>query len=172
MRFSRGATAGAVLLLVLGACAPGGREGTSDRREPIAEVADSASASAPDQPVSWPPRGGHALTLDDGSHAELIVDDTGMLFVYLFDAAYRPLETEGRHVSVAIVTPDGASRDILLAGMGRGAAAHHMNPMDEAVLAHVREQGVYAAHVTVTSDAGTARGETRVDGVATGGKGM
>ena len=122
--------------------------------------------------TTTPPHGGVGLTLGDRYRAELVVDPTGMMVVRLYDAGWRMVDITGNQVEVTIATPDGASKEITLVGMGDGAAAHFMAPMDEPVVLHVREQGSYTATVHARIFGKRFRGQVTVQGVTTGGQGM
>jgi hypothetical protein len=139
-----------------------------------AEKAPSPSTEGAvlDTAASVPPHGGREVSLGPDSKAELVVDDTGMILVRLYDAGWHLVDPAGKQVVVTIITPDGASRDIGLEAMGSGSAAHFMNPMEEAVVAHVREQGSYTVRIRAVWGGRSLVGETRVVGLGTGGKGM
>ncbi|HKA23603.1 MAG TPA: hypothetical protein VKF80_01345 [Candidatus Eisenbacteria bacterium] len=119
-----------------------------------------------------PPHGGRAVDLGQGEHAELVVDETGMIVVRLYDPTWHLLDPAGKTVQVRIETPDGASIDIATEAMGTGSAAHFMAPMDKAVVEHVRESGSYTATVRAMVDGRQLEGSTLVKGLATGGQGM
>lgn len=123
-------------------------------------------------PITAPPHGGRGIELGGGQRAEVVVDATGMIVVRLYDDAWRLLDPAGKTVEVEITTPDGASRTIPMEAMSVGEAAHFMAPMDEAVLAHVRDQGSYKATVHAVIGGRTLQGSTNVTGLATGGQGM
>jgi hypothetical protein len=128
------------------------------------------STAAPD--TTTPPHGGVTVTLGDSYRAELVVDATGMIVVRLYDSAWRILDPAGNSADVTVSTPDGANREITLVPMGTGEAAHYMSPMDEAVVAHVREQGSYTAIIHAKIFGKALKGETTVQGLTTGGQGM
>ena len=147
--------------LVIAGCT----QGTSSGRGP-----SPAAASRP--PGSGPRHGGRALALDAAYQAELIVDGTGMIYVYLYDREWRPLETAGKRVTATVATPDGLSKEFRLGGMGSGEGAHFMGPMDAPVLAHVREQGSYTLRLRAEIEGRALAGQVPVAGLATGGRGM
>jgi hypothetical protein len=122
--------------------------------------------------ASGPPHGGRAIDLGATERAELVVDETGMIVVRLYDRSWRLLDPAGKSVSVRIETPDKAAIDIATEPMGTGSAAHFMAPMDKAVVAHVRESGSYVATVSAVIDGRHQQGSTTVQGLATGGQGM
>ena len=124
------------------------------------------------QPITSPPHGGRGIELGGGARAEVVVDGTGMIVVRLYDAAWRLQDPAGKTVEVEIATPDGAARTLPAEAMGVGEAAHFMVPMDEAVVAHVREQGSYKITVHAVVRGKSIQGSTNVTGLATGGQGM
>jgi len=75
-------------------------------------------------------------------------------------------------VDVTVTTPDDATKEITLVGMGTGEAAHFMAPMDEAVVAHVREQGSYTVTIHARIFGKQLVGQASVGGLTTGGQGM
>jgi hypothetical protein len=121
---------------------------------------------------SGPPHGGRAIDLSATDRAELVVDDTGMIVVRLYDASWRLLDPAGKSVTVRIETPDSAFIDLQAEPMGTGSAGHFMVPMDKAVIAHVQESGGYAATVQAVIDGRHVQGTAKVQGLATGGQGM
>ena len=133
-------------------------------REP-ARQATSASASGP-------PHGGRGIELSAADRAELVVDDTGMIVVRLYDASWRLLDPAGKAVTVRIETPDSAFVELSAEPMGTGSAAHFMVPMDKAVVAHVQESGSYVATVQAVIDGRHVQGSAKVQGLGTGGQGM
>jgi hypothetical protein len=134
------------------------------------KAASTHEAAAP--AASGPPHGGRAIDLGPGERAELVVDDTGMIVVRLYDGSWRLLEPAGKSVRVRIETPDRASIDIATEPMGTGPAAHFMAPMDKAVVEHVREMGSYVATVSAVIEGRKVQGSAAVRGLATGGQGM
>lgn len=116
--------------------------------------------------------GGKTVDLDAETKAELVVDDSGMTTVYLYDATGQPIDITGKNVTVTITTPDGVTKEIALPGMGTGTSAHFMNPLDEPTVTHIKEQGSYTAKITVTMNGQTKNGEIQVTGLSTGGTGM
>ena len=144
----------AAALLVAGSC---GKAATREAAAPAA---------------SGPPHGGRAIELGPAERAELVVDETGMIVVRLYDGSWRLLDPAGKSVRVEIETPDHASIDIATEAMGTGSAAHFMAPMDKAVVAHVRETGSYVATVRAVIDGRHLQGSATVQGLATGGQGM
>ena len=133
--------------------------------------ASRQEAAAPDT-AGAPPHGGVAVSLGPSYRAELVVDNSGMIVVRLYDAVWRILDPTGNTAEVSVATPDGASRVITLVPMGTGSAAHYMAPMDEAVVAHVREQGSYTMTIRAQVFGRPLTGETTVHGLGTGGQGM
>ena len=133
-------------------------------REPAHEAAVVSS--------NGPPHGGRAVELSAADRAELVVDDTGMIVVRLYDASWRLLDPAGKSVTVRIQTPDSAFVDLEAEPMGTGSAAHFMVPMDKAVVAHVQESGGYVATVQAVIDGRHVQGTAKVQGLATGGQGM
>jgi len=123
-------------------------------------------------PASGPPHGGRGLELSASDRAELVVDDTGMIVVRLYDTSWRLLDPAGKSVTVRIQTPDSAFVDLAAEPMGSGSAAHFMVPMDKAVVAHVQESGSYVATVQAVIDGRHVQGSTKVQGLGTGGQGM
>ena len=121
---------------------------------------------------SGPPHGGRAIDLGASGLAELVVDETGMVVVRLYDRSWRLLDPAGKSVEVRIETPDHAAIDIATEPMGSGSAAHFMAPMEKAVVAHVKESGSYVATVTAVIDGRRAQGSVTIQGLATGGQGM
>jgi hypothetical protein len=153
-KWMRWATFGAVgLALVLAGCA--GEESTSGEAEPVAESPVAVSLE--------PQHGGRIVELSGDYDAELVVMEGGMTFVYLYDAEGNPIEYEGKTVSVKISTPDGQTQELDLEGMGVGAGAHFMNPLEEDMVAHILEQGAYTTEVMVTTEAGTQTGSIDID---------
>lgn len=134
------------------------------------KAAGSHETQAP--AASGPPHGGRAIELGAAERAELVVDDTGMMVVRLYDRSWRLLDPAGKSVEVQIETPDHASIDIATDPMGTGSAAHFMAPMDKAVVQHVRETGSYVATVRAVIDGRHVQGSAEVQGLATGGQGM
>jgi len=130
------------------------------------------SRSSREPAASGPPHGGRAVDLGPGEQAELVVDDTGMIVVRLYDRSWRLLDPAGKTVDVRIETPDSAAIDIATEAMGTGSAAHFMAPMDKAVVEHVRETGSYVATVRAVIEGRHVQGSTTVQGLATGGQGM
>lgn len=140
-------------------------------------VAGCAKSRPPEESTTaadttTPPHGGVGVMLGDHYRAELVVDATGMVVVRLYDAAWRAVDITGNAVDVTVTTPDGASKEITLVGMGTGDAAHFMGPMDEAVVAHVRQAGSYTLTVHARIFGKQLAGETSVGGLTTGGQGM
>jgi len=128
---------------------------------------EAATASS-----NGPPHGGRGIELGAADRAELVVDDTGMIVVRLYDASWRLLDPAGKSVTVRIQTPDGAFVDLSAGPMGTGSAAHFMVPMDKAVVAHVQESGSYVATVQAVIDGRHVQGSAKVQGLGTGGQGM
>jgi len=122
--------------------------------------------------TTTPPHGGVGVTLGDHYRAELVVDASGMMIVRLYDAAWRAVDITGNTVDVTVTTPDDATKEITLVGMGTGEAAHFMAPMDEAVVAHVREQGSYTVTIHARIFGKQLVGQASVGGLTTGGQGM
>jgi hypothetical protein len=131
---------------------------------PTHETADSGA--------SGPPHGGRAIDLGPSERAELVVDQTGMIVVRLYDRSWRLLDPARKTVEVRIQTPDSASVDIETEPMGTGSAAHFMAPMDQAVVEHVRESGSYVATVRAVIGGRRVQGSAAVRGLGTGGQGM
>jgi hypothetical protein len=137
-----------------------------------AETTTEQQTQVTQEPAVGAQHGGKEIVLDAGTRAELVVDDTGMTTVYLYDASGAPVDPAGKTVTVTFVTPDGQAKEVTLTAMGTGADAHFMNPVDEAVVSHIKEQGSYTAKVTANMDGQTKTGQTQVTGLSTGASGM
>jgi hypothetical protein len=148
---SRAAVVG--LVIVLAGC--GGGDSTSGEAEP-----SSATSTAPGLE---PHHGGRIVELSGDLDAELVVMEGGMAFVYLYDADGNPVPYEGKKVWIKVTTPDGKSQELGLEGMGTGAGAHFMNPLDGDMVNHVLEEGAYSAEVSVETDTDTQSGSIDID---------
>jgi hypothetical protein len=145
--------AAVALVVLITGCA--GEETTTEEAEPVAEAPAAAELE--------PSHGGRIVELNGDYDAELVVMEGGMTFVYLYDAEGNPVEYEGKMVNIKITTPDGQSQELELEGMGSGAGAHFMNPLEEAMVGHVLEQGAYTADITVETEAGTQTGTIEIN---------
>lgn len=148
---SRAALVG--LLVVLAGC--GGGDSTSGE-------ADHSSATATASGLE-PNHGGRIVELSGDFDAELVVMEGGMAFVYLYDPDGKPVPYEGKQVWLKVMTPDGKTQELELEGMGTGAGAHFMNPLDGEMLNHVLEEGAYSADITVETDTGTQNGNIDIE---------
>jgi hypothetical protein len=141
------------LVVVLAGC--GGGESTSGEAEH-----SPATAAAPGLE---PQHGGRIVELSGDFDAELVVMEGGMAFVYLYDADGSPVPCEGKTVWIRITTPDGKSQELGLEGMGTGAGAHFMNPLDGDMVNHVLEEGAYSAEVSVETETDTQSGSIDIE---------
>lgn len=141
------------LVIVWAGCGGGGSTSGEADTEPMA-----ASGSGLE-----PQHGGRIVELSGDYDAELVVMEGGMAFVYLYDADGKPVPHEGKTVSVKVTTPDGTSQQVVLDGMGTGAGAHFMNPLDEDLVNHAVEEGSYTAEISVETDSETQTGSIDVD---------
>lgn len=136
------------LVIVLAGC--GGGDATTGE-------ADHSSATSTASGLE-PNHGGRIVELDGSFDAELVVVEGGMAFVYLYDADGNPVPYEGKEVWLKVTTPDGKSQELDLEGMGTGAGAHFMNPLDAEMVDHVLDEGAYSADISVETDTETQKG--------------
>ena len=145
-------------LFVLVGCA-GGESGDGETASEETGQADEPMISVDLEPA----HGGRIVELSGDLDAELVVMEGGMAFVYLYDAEANPESWEGKSVNITVTTPDGQSQELELNGMGSGSGAHFMNPIEEAMVAHIFEQGSYKADVVVETESGSQTGSIDIE---------
>lgn len=119
-------------------------------------------ADAPPLGMLEPRHGGRIVELTGNYDAELVIMDGGMSYVYLYDAQGAPVEYQGKTVELVVTTPDGKTQTLALEGMGAGAGAHFMNPLNQEMQDAMRAQGSYTADVRVTSPDGEQTGQIEI----------
>ena len=142
-----------VAVFVFSGCA-GGTDTSGDTPEETSSTGGDG--------IEEPRHNGRLVELSGENTAELLVVAGGMTYVYLYDTDGNPVEFAGKEVSVVFTTADGESQTLVLNGMGVGAGAHFMNPIDEAMVERIMEQGAYMADITVTSESGTQTGSIEI----------
>lgn len=110
-----------------------------------------------------PRHGGHIVELTGSYDAELLIQEGGMSFVFLYDAEGAPVPYQGKDVQLVVTTMDGKSQTLQLEGMGAGSGAHFMNPLNEEMMLAMTEQGGYTAEIRVTEEAGEQTGRIEVE---------
>jgi hypothetical protein len=142
---------GWVAIAVIGLAGCGGGETATEEAEHAGE--DPAVAGLE------PRHGGRIVELDGEYDAELVIMEGGMAFVYLYDADGNPVPYEGKEVWLKVATPSGKMQELELEGMGTGAGAHFMNPLDEDMLKQVLDEGEYSADIAVETESGAQTGK-------------
>ena len=158
MSGSWSAVAALLVLFVFVGCAGGGNEDGETASEETGPAEEPMASGELE-----PNHGGRIVELSGDLDAELVVMEGGMAFVYLYDAEGSPEPWEGKSVQITVTTPDGQSQELELNGMGSGSGAHFMNPVEEAMVAHILEQGSYQADVVVETEAGLQTGTIDIE---------
>ncbi len=132
------------------------------RQNPIEEEGGSPAEARAVAAVE-PRHGGRIVELSGENDAELVISESGMSYVYLYDAQGDPVPYEGKQVKLIVSTPDGKSEVLPLEGMGSGAGAHFMNPISEEMFAHMGSVGTYEAEIEVVSPGSSQVGHLEVE---------
>ena len=126
------------------------------------EEEGSSPADAPAVAVLEPRHGGHIVELSGDYDAELVISESGMCFVYLYDAEGQPVPYQDKQVKLSLTAPDGATEVLPLEGMGSGAGAHFMNPVSEEMLPRLGTPPAFYAEVEVATPTGLQTGRLEV----------
>ena len=122
----------------------------------------SSPAEAPAVAALEPRHGGHMVELSGDFDAELVISESGMCFVYLYDEQGQPVPYEGKQVKLSVTAPDGTTEILPLEGMGAGAGAHFMNPVSEEMLPRLGTPAAYYAELEVVTTTGLQTGRVEV----------